>query len=137
MRHPMLANAEALLDPTVHIVVTGQQPGSLGGPLFTCSKVATAIRSRATSTPNPAVRASCRCSGTTATITTSDEANRFFMVNQRTNCSASGSTCSGPRAAAHDRSRARRQKLLAEIDPLLPQSEHRAWAVVCQAAPTG
>ncbi len=36
----VLANAEALLDTKVHAVVTGQQPGLLGGPLFTFHKVA-------------------------------------------------------------------------------------------------
>src|SRR5690606_15946777 len=40
----VIANAEALRDPNVHVVVTGQQPGLMGGPLFTVHKVATAIR---------------------------------------------------------------------------------------------
>lgn len=40
----VLANAEALLDPETHIVITGQQPGLLGGPLFCLHKAATAIR---------------------------------------------------------------------------------------------
>lgn len=38
------ANAEALLDPETHVIVTGQQPGLLGGPLFCLHKAATAIR---------------------------------------------------------------------------------------------
>lgn len=40
----VLANAEALLDPETHVIVTGQQPGLLGGPLFCLHKAATAIR---------------------------------------------------------------------------------------------
>ena len=40
----VLANAEALLDPDTHVIVTGQQPGLFGGPLFCLHKAATAIR---------------------------------------------------------------------------------------------
>jgi uncharacterized protein YllA (UPF0747 family) len=40
----VLANAEALLDPETHVIVTGQQPGLFGGPLFCLHKAATAIR---------------------------------------------------------------------------------------------
>jgi len=40
----VLANAEALLDPETHVIVTGQQPGLLGGPLLSLHKAATAIR---------------------------------------------------------------------------------------------
>lgn len=40
----VMQNAEALLDPETHVIVTGQQPGLLGGPLFCLHKAATAIR---------------------------------------------------------------------------------------------
>lgn len=40
----VLANADALRDPETHVIVTGQQPGLLGGPLFCLHKAATAIR---------------------------------------------------------------------------------------------
>lgn len=40
----VMANVEALLDPETQILVTGQQPGLLGGPLFSLHKAATAIR---------------------------------------------------------------------------------------------
>lgn len=40
----VLTNIEALLDPETHVIVTGQQPGLLGGPLFCLHKAATAIR---------------------------------------------------------------------------------------------
>ncbi len=40
----VFANIEALLDPETHVIVTGQQPGLLGGPLFCLHKAATAIR---------------------------------------------------------------------------------------------
>ena len=37
-------NARLLAEPGTHVIVTGQQPGLLGGPLFTLHKAATAIR---------------------------------------------------------------------------------------------
>ena len=40
----VFANIDALLDPQTHVIVTGQQPGLLGGPLFCLHKAATAIR---------------------------------------------------------------------------------------------
>ncbi len=40
----VFANIDALLDPETHVVVTGQQPGLLGGPLYCLHKAATAIR---------------------------------------------------------------------------------------------
>ncbi|MGC6487212.1 MAG: bacillithiol biosynthesis protein BshC [Planctomycetota bacterium] len=40
----VFSNIDALLDPATHVVVTGQQPGLLGGPLFCLHKAATAIR---------------------------------------------------------------------------------------------
>jgi bacillithiol biosynthesis cysteine-adding enzyme BshC len=41
---PTIANAAALADPSSLCVVTGQQAGFLGGPLYTVYKIATAIR---------------------------------------------------------------------------------------------
>ncbi len=39
-----LANAEALADGDTKVIVTGQQPGLFGGPLYTLHKAATAVR---------------------------------------------------------------------------------------------
>lgn len=126
---PVLQNAERLLDPNVHVVVTGQQPGLLGGPLFNLYKIATAIRL-------------CQqieaASGTRAVPVfwnhtddhDLDEANRLFLVNQaqdvqrfRLELVHSGEPLRVIRCGRDV------ERLLQECDTLLPQSEYRAWTM--------
>lgn len=123
---PVLANAEALLDPNVHVVVTGQQPGLLGGPLFTLHKAATAIRlCREINAEAGALRA-VPVFWNHSDDHDLDEANRLFLVNQqqevqrfRVDVDRSNEPL---RAIGIGREL---EKLLAELDPLLPQTEFR------------
>ena len=129
----VFANAEALLDPNVHVIVTGQQPGMMGGPLFSFHKVATAIRLCRE------INAEAKQNGGPRVVPVFwnhsddhdlDEANRLFLVNQqqevqrfrldlhRSNEPLRGIGCGREM-----------EKVLAEIDALLPQSEHRQWAL--------
>ena len=123
----VFANAEALLDQDVHVVVTGQQPGLLGGPLFTFHKVATAIRlcrEIAAESGKKVVPVFWNHSDDHDL----DEANRLFLVNQQQEVQRFrlelNRTNEPLRAIGCGREM---EKVLAEIDSLLPQSEHRDW----------
>ena len=129
----VFASAEALLDPNVHVVVTGQQPGMMGGPLFTFHKVATAIRLCRE------INAEAQKNGGPRAVPVFwnhsddhdlDEANRLFLVNQsqevqrfrldlhRSNEPLRGIGCGREM-----------EKVLAECEALLPQSEFRQWVL--------
>ncbi|HLQ39242.1 MAG TPA: bacillithiol biosynthesis BshC, partial [Planctomycetota bacterium] len=107
----------------------GQQPGLLGGPLFNLYKVATAIRLcrdiEAQGGP-PCVPLFWNHSDDHDL----EEANRAFLVNQalevqrfRLEIDRGGEPL---RAIAVGREL---EALMLEIDPLLPQSEYRQWAL--------
>jgi len=126
----VLANAESLLDPNVQIVVTGQQPGLMGGPLFTFHKAATAIRL-------------CREINNVANgprvvplfWNHSDdhdleEANRLFLVNQAQEVQRFRLELQRTNEPLRTIGAGREiERVLGELDPLLPQSQHRDWAL--------
>lgn len=126
----VLANAEALLDPNVHIVVTGQQPGLMGGPLFTFHKVATAIRLCREINAAGAGPRVVPLYWNHSDDHDLDEANRLFLVNQaqeiqrfRLEVERTSEPLRNIRVGREI------DRVLAEIDALLPQSEHREWAL--------
>ncbi len=124
------ANAARLLDAHVHVVVTGQQPGLMGGPLFTVIKAATAIRL-------------CReinASGEGPRVVPLfwnhsddhdlDEANRLFLVNQSSDVQRFRLEIDRTSEALRTIEVGRDlDKLIAEIDPLLPATEFREWVL--------
>lgn len=124
------ANAEALLDPNVHVIVTGQQPGLMGGPLFTFHKVATAIRLCREINAEPNGPRVVPVFWNHSDDHDLDEANRLFLVNQQQEVQRFRleleRTNEPLRAIGVGREM---DKLLAEIDALLPQSEHRDWVL--------
>ncbi|MFY9344638.1 MAG: bacillithiol biosynthesis BshC [Planctomycetota bacterium] len=126
----VFASAESLLDANVHVIVTGQQPGLLGGPLFTFHKVATAIRlCREINAENAGPRV-VPVFWNHSDDHDLDEANRLFLVNQQQEVQRFRLEL----ARANEPLRAigvgrEVDKLLAEIDALLPASEHRDWAL--------
>jgi uncharacterized protein YllA (UPF0747 family) len=122
----VLASAEALLDPNVHVVVTGQQPGLLGGPLFTFHKVATAIRLCRELNAQPGGPRVVPLFWNHSDDHDLDEANRLFLVNQQQEVQRFRldlqRTSEPLRGIGIGREM---EKVLAEIDPLLPQTEFR------------
>lgn len=124
----VLANAEALLDTKVHAVVTGQQPGLLGGPLFTFHKVATAIRLCREINAEPGGPRVVPIFWNHSDDHDLDEANRLFLVNQQQEVQRFRLDLTRNNEPLRTIGAGREmEKLLAEIDPLLPQSEHRDW----------
>lgn len=127
---PVLKNAERLLDPEVHVVVTGQQPGLVGGPLFNLYKIATAIRiCRDLEAQDTGVRA-VPVFWNHSDDHDLDEANRLFLVNQaqdvqrfRLDVDRNGEPLRSIRCGREV------ERLLQEIDSLLPQSEYRDFAL--------
>lgn len=122
------AAAESLLDPRVHVVVTGQQPGLLGGPLFTFHKVATAIRLCRDIAAEPGAPRVVPIFWNHSDDHDLDEANRLFLVNQQQEVQRFRLDLDRTNEPLRSIGIGREvDKLLAEIDPLLPQSQHRDW----------
>lgn len=126
----VLDNAREVEGGKVCFVVTGQQPGVLGGPLFNLFKVATAIRLCREIEKAPDAPRVVPVFWNHSDDHDLDEANRFFMVNQtmevqrfRLEIERNGEPL---RQIATGREM---QRLLAAIDDLLPENEHRAWAL--------
>lgn len=126
----VLDNARDLADPNVHVVITGQQPGLLGGPLFCLHKIATAIRTcRAIESEPGGVRAVPVFWNHTDDHDL-EEANRLFLVNSaqevqrfRLELGNDGSPLRTIRCGREV------QMLIDQIDQLVPQSDHRDWAL--------
>jgi uncharacterized protein YllA (UPF0747 family) len=126
----VLANAEALLDPNVHVVVTGQQPGLMGGPLFTMHKVATTIRLCRQINAIPDGPRVVPLFWNHSDDHDLDEANRLFLVNQSQEVQRFRLDVERSNEPLRTIGVGRElERLMAEIDPLLPQSEHRDWAL--------
>lgn len=124
------AAAEALLDQNVHIVITGQQPGLCGGPLYSLHKAATTIRlcQEINATGNgPRVVPLFWNHSDDHDL---EEANRLFLVNQ----SQDVQRFRIDREHSNEPLRAMEigrdvEKVLEEVDSLLPQTEFKDWAM--------
>ena len=119
----VFTSIEALLDPETHVVVTGQQPGLLGGPLFCLHKAATAIRL----CREIEQQGGPRCVPLFWNHSDDhdlDEGNRTFLVNQtqevqryRLDLTRHNESLRGIHVGREV------ERLLAEIGPLLPETE--------------
>lgn len=123
-------NADALLDPNVHVVVTGQQPGLLGGPLYTLHKIATTIRLCREINAQPEGPRVVPLFWNHSDDHDLDEANRLFLVNQSQDVQRFRLDLERNSEPLRTIEVGREvEKLLQEIDPLLPPSEYREWAM--------
>ena len=126
----VLDNCERITDPKVQFVITGQQPGLIGGPLFNLHKVATAVKlCQQIEASGSGVRA-VPVYWNHSDDHDLEEANRLFLVNSaqdvqrfRLDIDRAGAPLSGIRCGREV------ERVIAEIDQLLPQSESRAWAL--------
>lgn len=123
-----LASITTLRDPGAQCVVTGQQPGLFGGPLFTFHKVATAIRLCREIAATPGAPKVVPVFWNHSDDHDLEEANRLFLVNQqqevqrfRLDLTRTNEPLRAIAAGAEVR------KLLVEIEPLLPPSANRDW----------
>lgn len=124
------ANADALLDPNVHVVVTGQQPGLLGGPLLTLHKAATAIRLCREINAEPGGPRVVPLFWNHSDDHDLDEANRLFLVNQQQEVQRFRLEFDRPNEPLRTIGAGRDVgNLLREVEPLLPPAEHRDWAL--------
>ncbi len=127
---PVLQNARALGEGRVHVVVTGQQPGLMGGPLFTLHKAATAIRlcqeiGRLDDAP-PVVPVFWNHTDDHDL----EEANRLFLVNGNQDVQRFRLDLDRTSEPLRDIPVGRElDEVLRAADDLLPQSEFRDWAM--------
>ncbi|MBK8099222.1 MAG: bacillithiol biosynthesis BshC [Planctomycetes bacterium] len=126
----VLAAARSLAEPDVQVVITGQQPGICGGPLFNLHKVATAIRLCREINAQPGGPRAVPVFWNHSDDHDLEEANRLFMVSAaqelqkfRLDIDRGGEPLRAIRAGRE------MEKLLTEIDGLVPQSEFRDWAL--------
>lgn len=127
---PVLENARVLADDRVFCVITGQQPGLFGGPLYTVHKAATAVRLARELSAVPNAPRVVPLFWNHSDDHDLDEANRLFLVNPamevqrfRLELDRTGEPL---RSIATGREM---QRLLAAVGELLPDNEHRAWAL--------
>lgn len=126
----VIANADALRDPNVHVVVTGQQPGLMGGPLFTVHKVATAIRLCRAINALPDGPRVVPLYWNHSDDHDLDEANRLFLVNQSQEVQRFRLELERNSEPLRSIGVGRElERVMQELDPLLPQSEHRDWTL--------
>lgn len=127
-----LANARLLAQPDTHVIVTGQQPGLLGGPLFSLHKAATAVRLCREIAKVPGAPRVVPLFWNHTDDHDLDEANRLFLPNSahelqrfRLELAHHGE------ALRHVAAGTAMERLLAEVETLLPQTEFREWALGC------
>lgn len=125
-----LRNAARLVDPKVHVVIVGQQPGLMGGHLFTLHKVATAIRlCREINASNSGIEA-VPVFWNHSDDHDLEEANRLFLVNASQDVQRFRLNIDRNNEALRTIDVGRElNKLLDELDTLLPNSEYRDWAL--------
>ncbi len=125
-----LRNAAALADERTCAVVTGQQPGLFGGPLYSVHKAATAIRLARELSALPGAAPVVPVFWNHTDDHDFDEANRAFLVNA--NLDTQRVRLDLPRTGASLRhipiGHALEQALPA-LDDLMPKSEFRDWAM--------
>ncbi|MEE2886850.1 MAG: bacillithiol biosynthesis BshC [Planctomycetota bacterium] len=126
----VLANAESMASGEVHVVVTGQQPGLFGGPLYTVHKAATAVR---LAQELNALDSGPRVVPVFWNHTDDhdlDEVNRAFFVNNNLEVQRVRLDLSRGGEPIRDIGIGHKiEQVLATVGDLLPHNEFRSWAM--------
>ncbi len=131
----VLENAHALADPETCAVVTGQQPGLFGGPLYTIHKAATAVRLARELSALPGAPRVVPIFWNHTDDHDLDEVNRAFAVNANLDIQRIRLDLPRSGAAIRDIPVARpMQQALAAMGDLVPNTEFRDWAFEALAA---
>ena len=127
---PVLENARALGDGSTCAVVTGQQPGLFGGPLYSLHKAATAIRLARELAAQPGAPRVVPVFWNHTDDHDLDEANRTFVVNANVDLQRIRLDLSRSGSALRDIPVARAmEQAIPALSDLLPLSEFRDWAL--------
>jgi uncharacterized protein YllA (UPF0747 family) len=127
---PVLENARAIASGDVCAVVTGQQPGLFGGPLYTIHKAASAVRLAQAITATPGAPRAVPIFWNHTDDHDVDEVNRAFVVNANLDLQRIKLELPRTGASVRDIQVARpMEQALAALRDLMPRTDFRDWAL--------
>lgn len=126
---PVLENARAVAEGEVFMVVTGQQPGLFGGPLYSLHKAATAVRLARELSAQPGAPKIVPVFWNHSDDHDLDEVNRAFFVNSNLDLQRLRLELTHTGAAIRNIGIGRAMEhVLAAARDMLPQTEFSDWA---------
>jgi uncharacterized protein YllA (UPF0747 family) len=126
----VIENARRVGRGEARVVVTGQQPGLLGGPLYTLHKAATAIRLARDASARPGAPSVVPVFWNHSDDHDWDEVNRAFLVNPNQDLQRLRlDVANDGRAIRHVPVGDQLQEVVAAAMDMLPDTEFRSWTL--------